>query len=53
LRLLPQWQSPLGLAPGGLEMKKVNFTYLKFRVILSLAALASLAAVLSAGRRWV
>jgi len=34
-------------------MKKFDFAYVKVRVILSLAALASLAAVLSAGRRWV
>jgi hypothetical protein len=34
-------------------MKKIDFAYLRIRVILSLAALASLAAVLSAGRRWV
>jgi hypothetical protein len=34
-------------------MKKIDVGYLKLRLVLSLAALASLAMVLSAGRRWV
>jgi hypothetical protein len=34
------------------EMKKIDTTYLRFRIILALAALSSLALVLSAGRRW-
>jgi hypothetical protein len=36
-----------------MTMKKIDFENVKFRLLLSLAALASLAAVLSAGRRWV
>jgi hypothetical protein len=34
------------------EMKKFDTTYLRFRVVLAIAALSSLAVVLSAGRRW-
>jgi hypothetical protein len=34
------------------EMKKIDTTYLRFRVVLAIAALSSLAVVLSAGRRW-
>jgi hypothetical protein len=34
-------------------MKKIDFDYVKLRLLLSLGALVSLAAVLSAGRRWV
>jgi hypothetical protein len=41
--------------PVGLTMKKFNFDfdYVKFRLLVSLTALASLAMVLSAGRRWI